>query len=420
MLKLVIVNCVYPPEPVVSAQMGRDLAEHLAENGAQVTVLCPFPTRPYGMKWSSGSTVSGEWSSDRVEVIRLPSYTAPQSRLLPRMLESWSFGRYVCRYLDQYCSDVDVVYANTWPLLSQALIARYCRKQDIPLVLHIKDTYPESLLNKWSGISREIVSAPLMALDRWTVRKSTQVVVTSENMRRTYLVERGLIPEKIVMVLDWMDESLFMSLPERKDACAKYGIPEENFTFLYLGNIGPVAGVDMLIRAFHAAHLPQAQLVIAGDGSAKAQCETLAKRIGLRNVYFIAPVTVDIVPLIQSMVHVCLLPVRKGAGMSSIPSKLPAYMFSAKPVMATIDDESDTARFVREAQCGWVGEPENVDWLAKKMTEIATMPADVLSEMGVKGREYGLKHFSKSTGVKKLAEVVIGAGGGEQSQGSRK
>ena len=45
-LRVAVVNAVYPPEPVVSAQMGRDLAQHFADSGSGVTVFCPYPTRP--------------------------------------------------------------------------------------------------------------------------------------------------------------------------------------------------------------------------------------------------------------------------------------------------------------------------------------------------------------------------------------
>ncbi|OGV68946.1 MAG: hypothetical protein A2283_16885 [Lentisphaerae bacterium RIFOXYA12_FULL_48_11] len=472
MFKVAIINCVYPPEPVVSAQMGRDLAEHLAQNGARVTVLCPFPTRPFGAVYQGTgereqeSEIRGQGSADskqgsedgrlryevettpsqggqpaslrslnyaeprrsagfvtksklrrakdvgypNLQVVHLPSFTAPESRLLPRMWESFSFGWHVCRYLKQHLTDIDVVYANTWPLFSQAMIARYCNRRGIPLILHIQDIYPESLMGKLPSFLRSMTASLLITLDRWTVRQVMQIVVISENMRKIYLTGRGLAPEKVVVIPNWTDENRFACLPERKDACVQYGIPEENFTFLYLGNIGPVAGVEELIKAFHATRLKQAQLVIAGDGSVKETCVDLVERIGCNGIKFVSPVNVENAPLIQSMAHVCLLPLRKGAGMSSIPSKLPAYMFSAKPILATVDAESDTARFIMEAQCGWVGEPENVEWLSKKMTEITTIPADVLSEMGAKGREYGLKHFSKAQGVRRLGDVVEGMG----------
>jgi glycosyltransferase involved in cell wall biosynthesis len=409
MIHIAIMNAVYPPEPVVSAQMGRDLAGYLADSGARVTVLCPYPSRPFGADYpdfrpASAARVDTE---DGVEVVRLPSFTAPQSRIVARMRESWSFGRRVCRYLEGQVGDVDVVYANTWPLFSQGLIAQYCARQGIPLVLHIKDIYPESLLCKLPRWSRGLVGLALISLDRWIVRRAARVVVISENMRRTYVGNRGLPPEKVVTILDWMDEHRFERMPERSQACVRYGIPEHLFTFLYLGNIGPVAGVEGLVEAFHESGLKEAQLVIAGDGSSKAACIELARRIGPGKVRFVSDADAANVPFLQSLGHVCLLPLRKGAGLSSIPSKLIAYMLSAKPVLATLDSGSDTARCIQEAQCGWVGEPEHVEWLAAKMAEVAALPSAVLMEIGQRGRTYGLQHFSKAKGVKRLADVIL-------------
>ena len=80
---------------------------------------------------------------DGVQVVRLPSFTAPESSLLLRLRESWSFGRHVCRYLEQELADVGFDHANVWPLFSQALIARYCAERGVPLILHIEDIYPE-------------------------------------------------------------------------------------------------------------------------------------------------------------------------------------------------------------------------------------------------------------------------------------
>src|ERR1017187_1352601 len=409
-MKIIIVSAVYHPEPVVSAQMGRDLAVQLNGSGNDVTVLCPQPSRPVGANYAEFRMpgVTRHTVEDGVNVGRLPSFSFPGEGFLGRLRESISFGRHVCRYLKQHLTDVDVIYANTWPLFSQALIARHCARRRIPLVLHIQDIYPESLLNKLPRFYRGIAASPLMALDRWIARRAARAVVISENMRRSYINKRDLTPEKVVAISNWADEHGFERLPNKKEACARYGVPSDRFTFLYLGNIGPLAGVELLIDAFNMAHLPQAQLVIIGDGSAKRACIQRVKSLGQRDVCFISDPEARNVPLLQSLGDVCLLPLRKGAGMSSIPSKLMAYLFSAKPVLATVDLESDTALCVREAQCGWVGEPENIDWLCSKMVEISALAPTTLSELGHRGREFGLKHFSREPGVRRLADVVLG------------
>lgn len=409
---IVIISAVYPPEPVVSARMSHDLANCLTEQGCRVTVICPQPSRPLHADYRAYANAAATIVSQEggVTVVRLPSFSAPVSGLLLRLRESWSFGSCVCRYLSRELPQKpDVLYANAWPLAAQALIARYASKHDIPLVLQIMDMYPESLLNKLPVMLGSIIAPALTRFDNWIVRQSSSLVVISENMRRVFSDVRGIPAAKMETVNIWQDESLFLPLPEGKDAFVCYTIPSSRFTFLYLGNIGPVAGVDLLIRAFCRASLPSAQLLIVGDGADKPACQQLVSSMGLANVIFISDPDATHVPKLQSMADVCLLPVKRGAAMSSIPSKLAAYMFSAKPVLATVDSESDTARIIRQTNCGWVGEPENEAWLAEKMREVAALPRENLQLLGEYGQHYGLVHFSKTEGVLCLAQLVKAA-----------
>ena len=103
MFKVAIINCVYPPEPVVSAQMGRDLAEHLAQNGARVTVLCPFPTRPFGAVYQGTgereqeSEIRGQGSADSKQGsedgrLRYEVETTPSQGGQPASLRSLNYA----------------------------------------------------------------------------------------------------------------------------------------------------------------------------------------------------------------------------------------------------------------------------------------------------------------------------------------
>lgn len=409
MSSIVIISAVYFPEPVVSARMGQDLARHLVKQDHCVTVICPQPSRPANVDYQRFSKPGSNVISfeEGVEVVRLPSFVAPDSILIPRLKESLSFGRHVCRYLESNGQKPDVLYVNAWPLLAQALIVRYANKNNIPVVLQIMDIYPESLTNKLPALAGKIASKPLLMLDTWVARMASAIVVISENMHRTYSVSRGIPEDRMVTVPTWQDERLFDVHISREDVFRRYGIPEGPFTFLYLGNIGPVAGVDFLIRAFRCACIGFAQLLIVGDGSAKASCVNLVEKLGGSNIYFISDPDADNVPMLQSMAHVCMLPLKHGAGLSSIPSKLPAYMFSAKPVIATVDQNSDTAEVIRRAQCGWVGEPEDLTWLAEKMKEVAGLPPEELECLGQRGKTFGLQNFSRSQGIRQLSDVIL-------------
>jgi glycosyltransferase involved in cell wall biosynthesis len=388
--------------------MSQDLANFLAEQGNSMTVVCPHPTRPLGTDYSAYSIsdkilVSHEGN---VEVVRLPSFSSPQSKLISRMRESWSFGKLCCRYLSDRAARPDALYVRAWPLLGQALIAGYAKKHHIPMVLQIMDIYPESLLNKLSVTARIFSAEPLRLLDRWIARKATNISVISESMQKTYVNNRRISAEKIVIIPTWQDEMMFESVADREEVCGRYGVPSDRFTFAYLGNIGPVAGVDFLVRAFHSAGIDDAQLLVIGDGSEKNSCVDLAHRLGARSIIFISDPDARNVPQLQSMADVFLLPMKRGAGSSSIPSKLSAYLLSSKPVIATVDEDSETATAIRDGVCGWVGPPEDQEWLSAKMRAIVAMTTNELSALGANGKEFALAHFSKAQGVKRLADLV--------------
>jgi glycosyltransferase involved in cell wall biosynthesis len=403
-MDIVIVNAVYPPEPVVSARLGQDLAEHLNGQSHRVTVVCPRPTRPLGATYAPHDIAPP--SAGKPVIHRVPSWCEPRSHVWGRIRESWSFGRQACRAMHDL-ETIDLVYANTWPLLSQWYVSDFCRRRGIPLVLHIQDLYPESLLNRLPPLLGEICSPPLMRLERAIARNAAHVVVVSESMMTQYVTQRQVDDGKVSLVPNWIDSSPFESAPSREEACRHYGIPAMPFTFLYFGNIGPVAGVDLLIRAFASAALPESQLVIAGDGSQKAACEDMVRTKGISGVFFVSDPRADRGPLIQQLGHVSLLPIRRGAASSSVPSKLMTYMLAGSPIIAPVDSESDTAAAIRSAGGGWVGPPEDVTWLAATMANVTALPKTDLKIMGGRNLDYGRRAFSKESGVRRLADVLF-------------
>lgn len=157
MPNIILVSAVYPPEPVVSAQMSLDLANHLAHRGARVTVLCPFPSRPIGADYSQFSP-GAQRQVDYEDGVTVGHEAvlpiAPIRTPPPGCGRAWFWPCQVGRYLKQQTAAVDVLYANTWPMFSQFLIARRCAQLGIPLVLHVQDIYPEALRDKsprWAG-----------------------------------------------------------------------------------------------------------------------------------------------------------------------------------------------------------------------------------------------------------------------------
>lgn len=391
---VLIITAVFPPEPVVSGRLSIDLYNNLVDRGVFVKVLHPYPTRPYGFK--PDKKAIGGLGCD--EVIA-DSYVCPQYSLLGRIRESWSFGRACKRYIREHHSELQCIYANSWPMFSQKAIVKSSKKYGIPCVIHVQDVYPESLSNKMKGLKKNMVQSLILPMDKYILGKCTKVIVISERMKFYLVKTRGISEDKVSIVINWQDEKEFLDYQKLIT-----GSDEHPFTFMYMGNIGPVAGVDLLIDAFIKANLKDARLVIAGSGSVKVQMMNKAENNPSIEFW---EVPNGKVPEIQSKADCMLLPIKKGAASSSIPSKLPAYMFSAKPIIGCMDLDCDTANAIREADCGWVIEPENESLLSEKMNEIFKLDSNLLREKGQRAQSYGISHFSKDVNLGKLTEVII-------------
>ena len=393
-MKTLIITAVFPPEPVVSANLSRDLAEELSiEN--EVTVLCPKPTRPHGFM------MENNFQQDAYRVLRLNSFTCPSSKWIGRLRESYSFGKRCQKYIELNHKNIDTIYANTWPLLAQYLTVSTAKKLKIPITIHVQDIYPETLVNK-IPIFKTLFNLIFLPIDKFVLNNATKIIAISNKMKNYLIKTRRILDDKISVVQNWQDENVFIEYKLSN----KLGVTiDKPFTFMYLGNIGPVAGVDLLIEAFYKADLSNSRLIIAGSGSMKEILKKKAFKLKLNTIEF-WDVPDGKVPEIQNQADVMLLPIKKDSASSSIPSKLPAYMFSEKPIIACVDKGSDTELAIRLSKCGWIIPAENIEALVKKMQEIAIMSPAKLLKTGTNGFDYALNNLSKKNNLSKLINQI--------------
>ena len=112
------------------------------------------------------------------------------------------------------------------------------------------------------------------------------------------------------------------------------------------------------------------------------------------------------VPQIQNKADVMLLPVIKGGAFSSIPSKLPAYMFSKKPIIASVDENSDISNAIKNSNCGWVSKPEDIESLALLMKKVFLLEKKKLNIKGANGFKFAMQNFSKKINLPKLVKII--------------
>lgn len=406
MKNILLVSCVFPPEQVVSAQISDSLAKSLHDAGENVTVIVPYPSRPHGFDFKGSVTVSHELNAfvlkERLSCFYLPSFRYPESGMVGRLRESFSFGWACYNYIINCDIKFDKVYMNSWPIFAQFGVAAACKKKGFPYVTHVMDIYPESLSMKLPFVIKNIIEFFIYPIEKFVLKSSSSVVALSDRMKDYLTISRGINSDKIKVIMNWQDESIFNNHENLVDTTEK---PEKEFIFMYLGNIGPVAGLDTVIDAFLRANLINSKLVLAGSGS---QREILKEKVESLRVFSIEFIDVPAgsVPRLQSQADVLVLSMKKGTGFSSIPSKLAAYMFSKKPVISILDKHSDTYDAVVAAKCGWVIEHENFDELVEKFQSVVQLGKDMLIELGENGFNYATNHFSKQKQLQQLVNII--------------
>ena len=389
---ILIASSLFKPEPVVSALISFDIAEYLSkESDTGVVVVSPRASRPSGAKYNYQELINSSF-----EQVIVNSYVSPESSLFGRLKESYSFGKKLKAYIEMNNKSIEVVYANVWPIFSQFMLARTCRKYKIPYLLHVQDIYPESLTNRL-GPLKNIFTKLFLPLDRYILSNAKCVITISEQMKSYLIKTRNLDNSKVKLVRNWQNDSIF----NYDSNSHKFN---EIFTFMFVGSINKTANVDNIVRAFGELNPSNAKLVIAGDGPDKGKVISLANNYNA-NIEFLSVLPSD-VPKLQSEADILVLALKKGVGSTALPSKLTAYMLSSKPIVVSVDMTSEVANIIRDSNCGWVVEAENNECLQNLFIDILKLDKENIKSIGENSYSFALENLTKDRNLKKIVDLL--------------
>ena len=391
--KILIISAVFPPEQVTSAFLNYDLAHELAKK-YDVTVLRPYPTRPIGASFETA-----EVNDNTFQTILIDSYTHPDSQLIGRFKEAIDFSNKSVDYLKAHHKEIDFVYNDGWQLFGLYIIAKACVKYNIPYIVPIQDIYPECLLTKGSYpvIVKKMIRMALMPFDKYYQKKAHRVRTISGEMADYLSKTRGIERTHYLVVNNWQNDEDFMTLPEQTQ--------NEKVVFAYVGSINVHANVDLMIKAFAEANIPDSELRIYGGGNQKESCQSLVKELGLTNVSF-GFVSRNEIPKVQAESDVLVLALPTGNGNLCLPSKLTSYMLSGKPVLASVDQDSSTKRILEGYGCGLTVAPDNQNLLAKAFVDFRIMGRKKRLEMGKNSRDYAINNLTREINLNKVVQAI--------------
>ena len=392
--KVLIISAVFPPEQVTSAYLNYDLAYELAKD-YDVTVLRPYPTRPIGVTFE---TV--EVKDKSFKTILIDSYTHPQSELLGRFYESIDLGRKSAAYIKKHYNEISFVYNDGWQLFSLYLVGKVCKKYGVPYMVPIQDIYPECLFTnrKFPSFLKAVVNGILFLIDKYYQQYAACIRTISDEMRDYLSQTRNVPKDKYLVVNNWQnDEDFLKEYPERAS--------DGKIIFAYVGSINEHAKVDLMIKAFADANILNSEFRIYGGGNKKDECVGIVNNLGLTNVVFDI-VSRDKVAFVQSQADVLVLALPKGNGNLCLPSKMTSYMLSGKAILASVDEDSATAKIINTQKCGIVVSSDDKAQLKKAFVSFSGMPVSNIKKMGDNSKNYAMKELTRDFNLNIVIESI--------------
>jgi glycosyltransferase involved in cell wall biosynthesis len=407
-MRILYVSQYYPPEMGAPAARVSELARAWAWLGHKVTVLTGFPNHPTGCvppeyrRAMRRLTITEQ--DEGVTVVRTWLAPLPNRKPLERIVNYGSFFA-SASLRGLFLQQPDVVIGTSPQLLVGLAGWALARAKRCPFVFEVRDLWPESLLA--SGMGRQD-SAFIRALDRlasFLYRSADHIVAVTPAMRDDLLTVRGLPEGKVSVVTNGVDTSLFRPL-DQEECRGALGLEQRRFIAAYVGTIGMAHGLDTVLETARRLRerLPQALLILVGEGASREALERQAQAEGLDNVRFCGQQPRERVPQFIGASDVCLVPLRRAEVFKTvIPSKMLEMMACARPVILSV--EGQAREILEEARAGRCVLPEDAAALTDAVVDLAWRAGE-RERLGASGRSYIERHYHRERLAGEYADVL--------------
>lgn len=402
-MKVLLLTSYYPPEVRSASQLMNELAQGLVEREHSVIVVTPLSG--YNLvDRRSNSKHEGRFVSqeDGVTVVRVPAAHFQMVHPLMR-----GFGHLVLPFSflvgSFFSGRVDIISVYSPPLVT-ALGALFISKlKRVPFVVNVQDLFPKNAIDL--GILRNTWAIKFFrVIENLVYKHATRIIVHSEGNSQAIKANVSN-PSRVVVLHNWVDLNAYSISTNSQVFASKHDL-EGLFLVLFAGVMGYAQDLENVIMAARQLqNEAKIAFLLIGDGIEKAVLVEKTKALGLTNVRFLPWVSPKEYPQVVSESHIGLVTLKETMKTPVVPSKLLGYMAAGKPVVASVNPESDAITIVKQAKCGLSVEPGNSQVLADAIRHIYRLP-DQGREMGKRGRVYAETNFAKEVILNQYENIL--------------
>lgn len=394
-MRVLILSQYYWPESFRITEV----ADSLADEGCEVTVLTGHPSYPPGKVYKGVRWWRFAWDThpNGHRILRVPLVPrSPKGGALNLILNYLSFV--ICGTLaglwwgrsEKW--NVILVYAIS-PILQSLPGIAIRQVHGAALVTWVQDLWPDSL-RATGYIKSSIALRALKRLVSYIYRKNDLLLAQS----------REFVP--MIRTLAQKTEILYHPNPGEKALEKAFSpgsgvspesvIPfeESAFNIVFAGNLGKLQGLDVLVEAaMLTRNVTHLRWVFIGDGSEKRWLSRTIEERGLSNVVIHDSVSPSDMPGIFAASQALLVSLIDDLAISrTIPSKVQAYLAVGRPIIGALSGEAATV--IKEAGAGLIGPAGDATTLAQNARRLAAGCTNQHTAFAQAGQNYYRTHFA--------------------------
>jgi glycosyltransferase involved in cell wall biosynthesis len=179
------------------------------------------------------------------------------------------------------------------------------------------------------------------------------------------------------------------------------GIPDDQMVFGFLGALRPEKNLPFLLRAFAAARLPNARLLLIGDGGVRAELEELAKSLELGDRILFAGYAPDPAAALAALDVFTL-----SSSTEQTSNSLLEAMACGLPAVVT--DVGDSRVMLGDGAAGVVVPSGNEGVYASALSAMA-QSADLRREWGERNRRRCLAEYPQESMIREYQALYYAA-----------
>jgi colanic acid biosynthesis glycosyl transferase WcaI len=399
-LKVLITSSYYWPEGAGTAPYLTSLAEYLSSRGHEVIVGTTFAHYPDWRSSANGRAMLTE--------VRAGVKIRRRAQFVPRRQSAAQRALYEATLLASGLTALPLrgrpdVVIGTCPSLAAGMLASAGSiAYRVPCGLIFQDLM--GLAARQSGVAGgDRVASVVRRMELAIARRAEGVAIIAEGFR-TYFEAGGVAPEKIVRLRNWSRR--VEPKEPREQTRARLGWPPGELVCLHGGNMGQKQGLGNLLDAAALLDGEPIRIVLAGDGNDRARLQAEASRRGLLGVEFLPMQGPGRWEELMQASDVLLVNQRASVADMSLPSKLTSYFPAARPVVAAVSPDSETAREIQAAQAGYVVAPEDPAALRDVLVSLRR-DRSAATAFGDSVRRYAMTHLSGQASLERHEQFVL-------------